>query len=135
MSAEATPVPPRFAAHVTLEGECWLWASTLRDDGYGKFSGRQAHRVVYEEVVGDIADGLELDHLCRNKACVRPDHMEPVTRLENMRRRYAIYTHCKSGHEFTLDNTYRMPSGHRACRRCRAAAVVRYQARKRARTS
>jgi hypothetical protein len=135
MDSATSVVPARFAGQVTRTGDCWTWTGTLRDDGYGKFSGRQAHRVVYEHMVGPIAAGLELDHLCRNKACVNPTHLDPVSRLENIRRRYSTYTHCKWGHEFTLDNTYTMPNGRRACRRCRTAASDRYRARRKARKS
>lgn len=128
-----TGIPASWVALVEQSDGCWAWRGTVSADGYGKFYGRQAHRVIYEALVGPIEVGLELDHLCRNKGCVNPGHLEPVTRLENMRRRYALYTHCKAGHEFTATNTYVMPNGHRSCRTCRHEAVRRYRSRNRRR--
>jgi hypothetical protein len=102
----------------------------MHPDGYGKYSGRQAHRVVYETLAGPVPDGLELDHLCRQKACVNPQHLEPVTHRENMRRRFADYSVCK--HAYTPENTYVMPSGTRDCRACIRRRAAEYKARKRA---
>jgi hypothetical protein len=111
-------------------GGCWLWTASLDSHGYGQIgdSGRlrMAHSVVYELFVGPVPVGLELDHLCRVPACVNPDHLEPVTRHENIMRgvnpdvqraRHAARTHCKRGHEFTPENTYLAPTG-RQCRTC-----------------
>lgn len=112
-----------------IEGGCWLWVGALTNRGYPT---KHLHRAVYRQLTGSFDESMELDHLCRVVRCVNPDHLEPVTREENMRRRYALYTHCKSGHEFTPDNTYVMPSGHRSCRTCRNAAAARYQARSKA---
>jgi HNH endonuclease len=71
--------------HVNEDG-CWVWKRALQKDGYGIVHGALAHRRYYELLVGPIPDGLEIDHLCRNRACVNPDHMEPVTKNENRRR-------------------------------------------------
>jgi len=100
-------------------------------EGYGTFylDGRsqKAHRVAYELLVGPIPEGLTLDHLCRVRHCVNPDHLEPVTRLENWRRgtgpsaasrRQRSKTRCKHGHEFSEENTYVTAAGARQCRTC-----------------
>ncbi|ALG85838.1 HNH endonuclease signature motif containing protein [Gordonia phthalatica] len=72
---------------------CWIWNRKIRPDGYGrkslgKYVQVPAHRWVYEQCVGPIPDGLELDHLCNVRACVNPDHLEPVTHTENMLRQW-----------------------------------------------
>ena len=105
----------------------WYWTGRLSDQGYGIYGGfkpaRRAHRVSYEETVGPIPDGLEIDHLCRVRDCVNPAHLEPVTRAENARRGdggkyWAAKTHCPQKHEYTKDNTinYR---GRRFCLACK----------------
>src|SRR5262245_2571494 len=81
----------RFWAQVVVTQDgCWLWTGGTTSAGYGRFEygdGKQpAHRIAYEALVGPIPDGLELDNVCRNPRCVRPDHLEPVTHLENMLR-------------------------------------------------
>jgi hypothetical protein len=124
----------RLVDNVTLsESGCWDWTGATNSRGYGRitFMGRTtyAHRQVWETVVGAIPDGLELDHLCRNTMCVNPDHLEPVTHAENIRRsptgaeksaRYAAWTHCRRGHERTPENTRIGPDGVRRCRPCHA---------------
>ena len=109
---------------------CWLWDAGGNGNGYGRFryAGRQryAHRVVYELLVGPIPDGLQIDHLCRVRCCVNPQHMQPVTQQENIRRglagaHEAVKTHCPHGHAYTLGNTYVNPRGSRECRTCRLA--------------
>lgn len=80
----------RFWAKVDAEGDCWVWTGALSDTGYGSFApagkAKSAHRFAYESLVGPIPVGLQLDHLCRNRACVNPDHLEPVSATENTRR-------------------------------------------------
>lgn len=114
-------------------GPCWAWtAAKNKGYGYTLFEGRtqNAHRVSYRLLVGPVPEGLELDHLCRNRACVRPDHLEPVTSRVNLLRGegvsaiHAAKTHCVNGHEFTPENTYEW-RGTRNCKICREAATAR----------
>lgn len=107
---------------------CWVWTGAgLTSRGYGLFwkdgKVQSAHRVVYELLVGEIPEGLTLDHLCRNRACVNPQHLEPVTqkvntlRGESLSAKYAQRTHCKNGHEYTTENTS-LQYGWRRCNEC-----------------
>lgn len=110
---------------------CLEWVGQRGEVGYGRFYavGKRwvlAHRWAYERWVGPIPDGLVIDHLCRNTACVEPSHLEPVTTWENVVMRgigpsalNARKTHCLHGHEFTAENTYRHHNGGRQCRTCR----------------
>jgi hypothetical protein len=82
----------RFWSYVDVDGDCWEWTGQRDRDGYGRLwrpagKTRVAHRIAYELLVGPIPEGLQLDHLCLNKCCVNPDHVEPVTLAENCRRR------------------------------------------------
>ncbi len=105
---------------------CWLWTGALNQDGYAMFwhegQARRAHRIAYEIHVGPIPDGLQLDHLCRVRCCVNPDHVEPVSCRENIRRgETGIHerekTHCPQGHPYDERNTYRYRNK-RYCRTC-----------------
>jgi hypothetical protein len=116
---------------------CWVWTAQIVPGGYGRFRAPRgkvlAHRFAYEWVVGLVPRGLELDHLCYRPACVNPAHMEPVTHAENCRRaalrRVSIATHCRNGHEYTPENTYRPPGNPtRHCRACRNATHARLYA-------
>ena len=103
---------------------CWEWVGPKDRDGYGKAhsEGRTlvAHRAAYEVLVGPIPAGLTLDHLCRNRACINPTHLEPVTLLENVNRsplrRFNVETHCAQGHEYT-DKSMRIRSDNGRIRR------------------
>lgn len=112
----------RFWSMVNKTDTCWVWTGGL-SRGYGKFFGKGAHRYAYEALVGPIPEGLQLDHLCRNPPCVNPAHLEPVTPRVNTLRGVgpqalnARKTHCKRGHEFTAENTYKN-QGQRICRQC-----------------
>jgi hypothetical protein len=105
---------------VSITPTCWLWTGTLATNGYGiMWTGektRVAHRLVFELLIGDVPEGLELDHLCRVRHCVRPDHLEPVTHAENMLR--ARRSHCKRGHERTAVNIRITKRGSRQCIPC-----------------
>ncbi len=70
------------------EDGCWEWLHAIQVRGYGVLRGRLAHRVIYEAVRGPIPEGLQIDHLCENKRCVNPWHLEAVTLQENLRRYY-----------------------------------------------
>ena len=108
--------------------QCWNWQGCL-NSGYGVVRinnvNMRAHRVAYEVNKVKIPEGLTLDHLCRNRKCVNPEHLEVVTRGENVLRGIGLTainakkTHCSNGHELSGDNLYLEPSGGRACRLCR----------------
>ncbi len=134
----------RIGDKFTVGDGCWEWTASRTTAGYGQTSVagkyRMAHRALYELLVGPIPNGLQLDHLCRNRGCVRPDHLEPVTQAENLRRGERWQqrkTHCPQGHEYDEANTYVTPSRPTAryCRECNRVTGVerqrRYRARKR----
>jgi hypothetical protein len=116
---------------------CWLWTGNIMKSGYGtvaiKGKRMQAHRVSYEAFVGPIPTMMVLDHLCRNRPCVNPLHLDVCTIGENVMRgdtigaRNAAKTHCIRGHEFTPENTINLTRGGRVCKVCSYAAnkVVR----------
>ena len=99
---------------------CWLWTGPVdKKTGYGRHGSRTAHSLVFEVFRGKPAPGMELDHTCRNRRCVNPDHLEPVTRAENVRRAARAKLSCPAGHPYDGTNTYVDPSGARQCRTCR----------------
>lgn len=134
----------RFANQCEIDPTtgCWLWGGALGPGGYGQMAtgGRHyyAHRFIYEQVYGPISSGLDLDHLCRVRQCVNPEHLEPVTRWENLRRGLPgeswVKTYCVHGHKFTVTNTYINRDGHRSCQICRDAATKRSNEKKRSRS-
>ncbi|GHJ59171.1 hypothetical protein NOK12_16890 [Nocardioides sp. OK12] len=127
----------RFAQKVALtDAGCLVWLACTNSTGYGTFAGGagktvMAHRWSYEHHVGPIPEGLHLDHLCRNRACVNPEHLEPVTVSANLLRSVEVgksnarKTHCPSGHPYSADNVYLYSTPakpiNRLCRACRRA--------------
>ena len=124
---------------------CWVWRAAMHRNGYGGFSmqddagkwnKRLAHRISYELHVGPIPEGLTIDHLCRNRRCVNPEHLEPVTLSVNLLRgtgasaRNAAKTHCKHGHPFDEENT-RIRRGWRECKTCTGISTKEYEERQR----
>ncbi len=85
-------VKEHFMKRVKITSTCWIWTGTVKKDGYGMFNmydhpADNAHRISYKLFKGDIPKGLQIDHLCRFKACVNPDHLEAVTQKENIKRK------------------------------------------------
>ena len=140
------PVEIRFWRHVQWIAGCAIWIGYRNNHGYGQFHEDKqncvkAHRWSYEKYKGEIPDGLVIDHKCRNRACVNPEHLEPVTNGENIQRgargdlRQVYITVCKYGHPYTKENTYwihpsRRKNPSRLCKTCSCRASQEYYKRR-----
>ena len=148
------PAVERFhSKYEVADDGCWLWTATLGHTGYAIFHIESrdalAHRWAYEQFVGPVPDGLELDHLCHtrdgtcpggtsccHRRCVNPEHLEPVTARENVRRGksfaavHAAKTHCVNGHLFDEENTLVLGDGGRRCKACRREISRRWWAKR-----
>lgn len=137
-------IEERFWAKVDKNGPlwngtpCWVWTASFGSRGYGQFAiwpqrPLGAHRISYEMLIGPIPEDKQIDHLCRNRSCVRPAHLEIVTARENTLRGMSFASanarklHCPKGHPYDLLNTYFVPStGRRKCRICLHAQLREY---------
>lgn len=124
---------------VVKTDSCWLWLGK-KDFGYGRvgFNGShvRAHKLIYEGLKGPVPTGLVLDHLCRNRGCVNPDHLEPISNRENVLRGVGLSaenakkTHCKHGHAFEGANLL-IVGAQRQCRTCRLARSREWKRKRR----
>lgn len=144
MNKKTIMLTERFWSKVNKTNSCWEWIAGIGKDGYGRFRLNErinlAHRLSYEHFKGKIPKGLDLDHLCRNRKCINPEHLEAVTRKINIRRGLTgqhnnhankLKTHCLRGHEYDEENTYIYSDGRRQCRKCVRIRVRQCRYRKR----
>lgn len=149
----AKSVLVRFQEKYTVDPEtgCWLWKACIAPNGYGLFHDGKlmgAHRFSYMFHIGNIPTDFDLDHLCRVRRCVNPNHLEAVPHSENVRRglspsiivranaeRQKARTHCPKGHEYTAENIYvqisKRDGNYRVCKTCRKASYEKSNARQR----
>ena len=129
-----------FWRMVDKSGDCWLWRGHRSKKGYGTTTyqgiGMNAHRVAWLRSGRFVADGLTLDHLCRNRKCINPEHLEPVPQRENVLRGDTLpaanlrKTTCRNGHPYSTENTIHRTDHSRVCRRCNRERNRRYKARR-----
>lgn len=138
--SSSRPLRQRLDEKLDRSGACWIFTGAIATSGYGRIGlGKatlQAHRAAYELFVGPIPDGKHIDHLCRNRLCCNPEHLEPVSQAENNRRagafRRSQQTRCSRGHELTQENSMLTTRGTRQCRECHN---MRNRARRRGMTA
>jgi hypothetical protein len=117
-------------------GDCWTWTGAKNPKGYGNIGvenrTRSVHRVAYETWVGPIPDGYDIDHICRNRSCINPAHLRPLTPFDNRERnQFTGVTHCVNGHPFDAENTHvstRDGRTVRSCRTCNRERMARWRA-------
>ena len=141
--AHGTSEQRAFWSKVLKSEYCWLWQGTILNNGYGQitinYQKYLVHRWAYTDQVGPIPEGLVLDHLCRNRRCVRPDHLETVTLKENVLRgegvtaKFAVALECVNGHPLVEDNVRPRKGGGRDCRTCKNRRQREYMRRKKER--
>jgi hypothetical protein len=128
--------------HHLAEGPCWIWTAGKNDSGYGTarhvdFKTNRAHIIVYTLLSGAYNADLQIDHLCRNRSCVNPAHLEPVTQKENLARGFGIGSinsrkaYCSKGHALEADNVTILPRGERRCKKCHVERNVRSRSNQR----
>lgn len=128
----------KFWSKVDKTGNCWEWIGSILSNGYGQFwyNGKPqlVHRLSYENTKGEIPKELVINHICRTRHCVNPDHLEVITRGKNIQigisaNRNKIF--CALGHKYDQKNTYFRPTGYRQCRICQLISKRKYNDRKR----
>jgi hypothetical protein len=127
-------IPAKFFQNIEKTDSCWLWTGGQNGRGYGNFyDGRRmvrAHRFSFKLFRHDIPDELVIDHLCQNKLCVNPDHLDAVTQQVNVARYYAAKAPkpvCVNGHAMTDNNTY-FHDNRRICKECKRETTRRWRA-------
>ncbi len=130
----------KIFSRVKFNKGCWEWVGTIDIGGYGRIywrgKSKPAHRIVYETLGGKVPAGLVIDHLCRNRRCVNPSHLEVTTQKINVLRGVgtpamnAKKTHCPQGHEYSPTNTRFQSGGGRECWVCRRLGRAKYRRRK-----
>lgn len=134
-----------IGARIKKTNDCWVWTGELTGSGYGRvrIKGKNfsAHRYVFELLIKPVPEGLQIDHLCRNRTCVNPRHLEPVTGSENVKRAWAVRIkdklNCPKGHPYSGDNLYILTDRKngqtwRNCKMCRVETNKKYYYKKRA---